>query len=89
MTTRKLCRCTIYTARQLAIGDDGTRKRDCTYEDAKEQVIFHGTEGAPAVLMRQVRVGAPPEETRGRKITYSRGTGQFKIDDGQWLGGGS
>jgi lipopolysaccharide export system protein LptA len=60
-----------------------------TYEDAKEQVIFHGTEGAPAVLMRQVRVGAPPEEIRGRKITYSRGTGQFKIDDGQWLGGGS
>ena len=60
-----------------------------TYEDAKEQVIFHGAEGAPAVLMRQVRVGAPPEEIRGRKITYSRGTGQFKIDDGQWLGGGN
>ena len=60
-----------------------------TYEDAKDQVIFHGAEGAPAVLMRQVRVGAPPEEIRGRKITYSRGTGQFKIDDGQWLGGGS
>lgn len=60
-----------------------------TYEDAKEQVIFHGAEGAPAVLMRQIRVGAPPEEIRGRKITYSRGTGQFKIDDGQWLGGGN
>ncbi len=60
-----------------------------TYEDVKEQVIFHGSEGAPAVLLRQVRVGAPPEEIRARKITYSRGTGQFKIDDGQWLGGGS
>ncbi|MSR79796.1 MAG: hypothetical protein EXS11_03615 [Gemmataceae bacterium] len=60
-----------------------------TYEDAKEQVIFHGSEGAPAILLRQVRVGAPPEEIRARKITYSRGTGQFKIDDGQWLGGGS
>lgn len=60
-----------------------------TYEDAKEQVIFHGVPGAPAILMRQVRIGAPPEEVKGQKITYNRSTGRFKIDDGEWLGGGT
>ncbi len=60
-----------------------------TYEDAKEQLIFHGVPNVPAVLLRQLRAGAPPEEVKGQKITYNRATGQFKIDEGSWLGGGN
>jgi lipopolysaccharide export system protein LptA len=40
-----------------------------------------------ASLYRQLRQGAAPDEIKGRKITYSRGTGQFRIDEGTWLGG--
>jgi lipopolysaccharide export system protein LptA len=34
-------------------------------------------------------VGVPPEEIKGKKITYNRTSGQFKIDEGRWLNSGS
>jgi len=58
-----------------------------TFDEAKDQVIFHGSETMQASLYRQLRQGAAPDEIKGRKITYSRGTGQFRIDEGTWLGG--
>lgn len=58
-----------------------------TFDEAKDQVIFHGSETMQASLYRQLRQGATPDEIKGRKITYSRSTGQFRIDEGTWLGG--
>ena len=58
-----------------------------TFDESKNQVIFHGSETMPASLFRQLRPGAPPDEVKGRKITFNRATGQFRIDEGTWLGG--
>ena len=58
-----------------------------TFDESKNQVIFHGSETMPASLFRQLRPGAPPDEVNGRKITFNRATGQFRIDEGTWLGG--
>lgn len=58
-----------------------------TYEEAKGQVIFHGSPTAPAVLFRQLRPGAKPDEIKARKITYNRITGQIRIDEGTSFGG--
>lgn len=58
-----------------------------TFDESKNQVIFHGSETMPASLFRQLRQGAPPDEVKGRKITFNRGNGQFRIDEGTWLGG--
>lgn len=64
------------------------RAEQVSYEEAKDLVIFFGGETGTATLYKRIRQGAPPEEIKGRKITYSRATGQFKIDEGRWLNGG-
>jgi hypothetical protein len=58
-----------------------------TFDESKNQVIFHGSETVPAALFRQLRPGSPPDEIKGRKITFNRASGQFRIDEGSWLGG--
>jgi hypothetical protein len=58
-----------------------------TYDEAKGQVIFHGSANEPAVLYRQLRPGAKPDEVKAKKITYNRSTGQIRIDEGSSLGG--
>lgn len=58
-----------------------------TYDEAKGQVIFHGSSMEPAVLYRQLKPGAKPDEVKARKITYNRTSGQIRIDEGSSLGG--
>lgn len=53
-----------------------------TYNEAKDQIIFIGSEATPARLFRVTRTGSPPEETRGKKIIYIRSTGEFQVDGG-------
>lgn len=65
------------------------RAEQVSYEEAKDLVIFHGGDTGVATLYKRVRQGAPPEEIKGKKITYNRLSGQFKIDEGRWLNGGS
>ncbi|MFN6049922.1 MAG: LptA/OstA family protein [Planctomycetia bacterium] len=65
------------------------RAEQVSYEEAKDLVIFHGGDTGVATLYKRVRQGAPPEEIKGKKITYNRSSGQFKIDEGRWLNGGS
>lgn len=64
------------------------RAEQVSYEEAKDLVIFYGGETGVATLYKRLRQGAPPEEIKGRKITYNRASGQFKIDEGRWLNGG-
>ena len=65
------------------------RAEQVSYEEAKELVIFYGGETGLATLYKKTRVGVPPEEIKGKKITYNRISGQFKIDEGRWLNSGS
>jgi len=65
------------------------RAEQVSYEEAKELVIFYGGETGLATLYKKTRQGVPPEEIKGKKITYNRLSGQFKIDEGRWLNGGS
>jgi lipopolysaccharide export system protein LptA len=58
-----------------------------TYDEAKGQVIFHGSAMEPAVLYRQLKPGTKPDEVKARKITYNRTSGQIRIDEGSSLGG--
>ena len=65
------------------------RAEQVSYEEAKELVVFYGGETGLATLYKKTRVGVPPEEIKGKKITYNRTSGQFKIDEGRWLNSGS
>ncbi|MCS6850945.1 MAG: hypothetical protein NZ700_07215 [Gemmataceae bacterium] len=52
------------------------------FDEAKDQVVFEGVGGNLAALYRVQAPGAPPEEIKGRKITYWRRTNEFKIEGG-------
>jgi hypothetical protein len=58
-----------------------------TYNEAKDQIIFFGTDAELARLFRVVTPGAPPEEIKGKKIIYIRSTGDFQVDGGNWING--
>ncbi|MFM7099012.1 MAG: hypothetical protein ACKO16_16510 [Gemmataceae bacterium] len=65
------------------------RAEQVSYEEAKNLVIFYGGENGLATLYKKTRQGVPPEEIKGKKITYNRLSGQFKIDEGRWLNNGA
>lgn len=50
------------------------------YDEAKQLVIFEGTEGSMAELYRTVVKGEPPQEIKAEKIIYNRQTGAFKTE---------
>ena len=51
-----------------------------TYNQAKEQVIFHGKDGGLATLYKVEARGKEPARIEAKKITYNRSTGkQSKI----------
>ena len=58
-----------------------------TYDEAKGQVIFHGSAVDPAVLYYQTQPGAKPKELKAKKIFYNRITGQIRTDEASSLGG--
>jgi len=58
-----------------------------TYNENKDQVILDGGENGLAVLYKVIKVGLRPEVIKGKKITYIRSTGQFKIDGGAIIDG--
>lgn len=55
------------------------------YDEAKDQVIFIGSEGGPATLLRQRAPGQEPQTVSGRKITYWRKTNDVKIEEGDMI----
>jgi lipopolysaccharide export system protein LptA len=58
-----------------------------TYNEAKDQIIFHGTDTEPARLFRVLHKGDLADEITGKKITYIRSTGDFQVDEGGWIKG--
>ena len=56
------------------------RAQTVTYNEAKDQVIFEGSDDGPAVLYKVDPPGSQPQEIKARKIFYLRKTGQYKID---------
>jgi lipopolysaccharide export system protein LptA len=60
------------------------RAETVTFNEVKDQLILDGGEG-DALLYKVTRVGEKPTEIRGKKITYIRKTGQWKIDNGKGI----
>jgi hypothetical protein len=52
-----------------------------TYNEEKQQVIFEGSKGSPAVLSQLQAVGQKPKTFKGYKFTYNRLTGKFDGND--------
>jgi lipopolysaccharide export system protein LptA len=50
------------------------------FDEAKETVVFEGTQGAMAELYRIVEKGKEPQTIKAEKITYFRQTGAFKTE---------
>jgi hypothetical protein len=59
------------------------------YDEAEDRVIFEGGEGGLATLYRVRARAEPPEPVSGKKITYWRKTGLFKVDDAHGLSVGN
>ena len=51
------------------------------YNEEKQQVIFEGSQGQPAVLSQLQAPGQKPKIFRGYKFTYNRLTGKFDGND--------
>ncbi len=58
-----------------------------TFNEAKDQIIFHGTDSEPATLFRQLTVGGKVDEIKGKKIIYIRSSGDFNVDGAGWISG--
>jgi hypothetical protein len=58
-----------------------------TYDEAKGQVIFHGSSVEPAVLYYQPQPGAKPRDLKAKKIFYNRLTGEIRTDEASSLTG--
>jgi hypothetical protein len=64
------------------------RAETVTYNEEKDQLIFDGGETGQAVLARKAAPGVPPEgDLHGKRITYIKSTGDYKIDGGHWMSG--
>jgi hypothetical protein len=61
------------------------RSEKLTYNEEKDQLILEGGDGGLATLYKVARPGAKPQEIKGKKITYIRSTGIFKIEEGEWI----
>jgi lipopolysaccharide export system protein LptA len=57
------------------------------YNEAKDQIIFEGGTDGLARLYRVRQKGAEPQKIEGKKITYIRSTGMFKIEGGEGISG--
>ena len=64
------------------------RAAKVTYNEEKDQLIFDGGEDGNATLYRTTVAGKEPEKIVGKKITYIRKTGEYKVDDAQSFSGG-
>ena len=58
-----------------------------TFDEAKQQVIFEGSPGSPAVLNQVVARGQEPKTFKARKFIYYRQSGDF--DSEEMIGGSS
>jgi hypothetical protein len=58
-----------------------------SFNEAKDQVILDGGEDGLATLFKDIGRGAPPQKIEGKKITYIRTSGAFKVDEGRWISG--
>jgi lipopolysaccharide export system protein LptA len=63
------------------------RADEVTYNQAKEQVIFHGKESGLATLYKVERVGQPAERIEAKKIIYYRSTGKVEVSDAKSASG--
>ncbi len=61
------------------------RAETISFNEAKDQIILDGGEDGEATLFKEVGKGAPPQKITGRKITYIRSTGAFKLDEGRGI----
>jgi hypothetical protein len=50
------------------------------FDEAKDQVIFRGSENGLATLTRTLKKGVQPEIIKGKEIINIRSTGAFKVD---------
>jgi hypothetical protein len=53
------------------------------YDESQEKLIFEGGEGGMARLYKQAIRGTEAEDVIGRKITYWRQTGAYRVEDGR------
>lgn len=58
-----------------------------TFNEAKDQVVLHGSEAEPAHLFRQLTKGGETQDITGKTIVYIRSTGEFQVDGGNWIHG--
>jgi hypothetical protein len=63
------------------------RAETVSFNEAKDQIILDGGEDGSAILFKDVGRGAPPQKIEGKKITYIRSTGAFRVDEGRWISG--
>jgi lipopolysaccharide export system protein LptA len=58
-----------------------------TYNEEKDQLIFDGGTDGYATLYKAKVPGGEQEKIEGKKITYIRKTGEYKVDDGRLITG--
>jgi hypothetical protein len=68
--------------------DFSGRAAKVTYNEEKDQVIFEGGPAGYATLYKAGKQGEDPQKIEGKKITYMRKTGEYKVDGGGLLSGG-
>jgi lipopolysaccharide export system protein LptA len=56
--------------------------QEITYDETKEEVVFHGTKENPAVLYRVKTKGANAEKVAGETIYYFRQTRSYRVVNG-------
>jgi lipopolysaccharide export system protein LptA len=59
-----------------------------TYNEEKDQLIFDGGPDGFATLYKVEIPGTEPKKIEGKKITYIRRTGEYKVDSTRSLSGG-
>src|SRR5207249_47389 len=55
------------------------------YDESQERIIFEGGEGGMAHLVKVAVRGAEAEDVTGRKITYWRLTGAYRVEGGRGI----
>jgi hypothetical protein len=71
-------------------GKDFYARSDAVYyNQAKDQIIFDGTESGMATLYKIKHVGGEAQVIRGQKILYNRVTGESKVDKAESFRGES
>jgi hypothetical protein len=60
-----------------------------TYNEEKDQLIFDGGTDGVATLYKSEVPGGEQKKIEGKKITYIRKTGEYKVDEGRLITGGN